>query len=127
MKITKLNYVDVAEKTIENLIEKSRWNRLELTTTQIRNILAMVSEIYNEVLHEEGDKLTEKTQERIQYLKLHVVYSCGREKEVRKFVDEAKIINMIDSVGDNKNQFLLFCKYMEALVAYHRYKGGNDK
>ncbi|MDD3185227.1 MAG: type III-A CRISPR-associated protein Csm2 [Anaerostipes sp.] len=126
VKLDSLNYVETAEKVIFALKENSRKGQLELTTSQIRNILAMVSEIYNEVIHEEGNVLTQKSMERIQYLKLHIIYSAGREVKVKKFVQKAELIKIIESVKDNKDRFLIFCKYMEALVAYHRYYGGND-
>ena len=54
--INKLNYVDHAEKVIETLARDKKGN-IKLTTSKIRNILAMVSEIYNEVVHESGDKV----------------------------------------------------------------------
>lgn len=51
MGINKENYVDQAEQVIKNLMTDRKGN-ITLTTSKIRNILAMVSEIYNEVVHE---------------------------------------------------------------------------
>lgn len=51
MGINKENYVDQAEQVIKNLMTDRKGN-ITLTTSKIRNILAMVSEIYNEVDHE---------------------------------------------------------------------------
>ena len=48
MGINKENYVDQAEQVIKNLMTDRKGN-ITLTTSKIRNILAMVSEIYNEV------------------------------------------------------------------------------
>ena len=57
MGINKENYVDQAEQVIKNLMTDRKGN-ITLTTSKIRNILAMVSEIYNEVVHESGEVLS---------------------------------------------------------------------
>lgn len=124
--INKLNYVDHAEKVIETLARDKKGN-IKLTTSKIRNILAMVSEIYNEVVHESGDKLTVKSQERIQYLRLRITYEAGREADVKDFIDNSELLIMLKKIGESKSKFLLFCRYIEALVAYHRFSGGKDK
>lgn len=124
--INKLNYVDHAEKVIETLARDKKGN-IKLTTSKIRNILAMVSEIYNEVVHESGDKLTVKSQERIQYLRLRITYEAGREADVKDFIDNSELLILLKKIGESKSKFLLFCRYIEALVAYHRFSGGKDK
>ena len=116
MGINKENYVDQAEQVIKNLKTNHKGN-IMLTTSKIRNILAMVSEIYNEVIHESGEVLSSESQERIQYLRLRIVYEAGRETSVKDFVEKAK---------DSKSQFLLFCRYMEALVAYRKFSGRDE-
>lgn len=64
---------------------------------------------------------------RIQYLKLHVIYEAGRDDKVRYFVDRADLIHQIDTIKNQKDRFILFCHYMEALVAYRKYLGGKDE
>lgn len=123
--INKLNYVDHAEKVIETLARDKRGN-IKLTTNKIRNILAMVSEIYNEVVHENGNKLSEKSQERIQYLRLRITYEAGREDDVKDFVDKSELLTLLNKIGESKNKYLLFCRYVEALVAYHKFNGGKE-
>ena len=34
---------------------------------------------------------------------------------------------MLKKIKNDKSEFLLFCRYIEALVAYHRFQGGKDK
>ena len=102
MGINKENYVDQAEQVIKNLMTDRKGN-ITLTTSKIRNILAMVSEIYNEVVHE-----------------------SGRETSVKDFVQKAKILEELKKVKDSKSQFLLFCRYMEALVAYIKFSGRDE-
>ena len=47
MKINKQNYVDEAEHVIKGLIRTDKFgnSKLDLTTSKIRNILSMVSEL----------------------------------------------------------------------------------
>ena len=54
MKINKQNYVDEAERAIQGLIrtDKSGKKKLDLTTSKIRNILSMVSELYTDAQHQ---------------------------------------------------------------------------
>lgn len=124
-KINKQNYVDHAEKVI-NQLKTNKQGNIVLTTSKIRNILAMVSEIYNEVIHETGDVLSPESIERIQYLRLRIVYEAGRESAVRDFVDKSKLLDLLKNVKDSKREFLLFCRYMEALVAYRKFKGKDE-
>ena len=103
MGINKENYVDQAEQVIKNLKTNHKGN-IMLTTSKIRNILAMVSEIYNEVIHESGEVLSSESQERIQYLRLRIVYEAGRETSVKDFVEKAKILEELKKVKDSKSQ-----------------------
>ena len=87
----------------------------------------MVSEIYNDVLIDYNENLSEELQSRIEYLKVRLVYECGREPNIIKpFVNKAGLLELLNGIGDNRDNFLKFAKYMEALVAYHRFHGGRD-
>ena len=125
MVLEKTNYVDMAENVVNNLMRDKK-NHLILTTSKIRNILSMISIIYNEVLHYPSDKLNEDILERLKYLKMRFAYEAGREKAVKDLIEVAKIFEIIDWVGDDKQRCILFCKYMESIVAYHKFNGGKD-
>ena len=132
MKITEENYVDEAERAIQDLRKsKDKWGNstFRLTTSQIRNLLAMSSDIYNEVSRQNCDKLDSKIVSRIEYLRVRFVYECGRDtmnNSIKPFVDRADLLNMLKNIGNSKAAFVLFNRYMEALVAFHRYYGGKD-
>lgn len=129
MRINKLNYVAEAEKVMNGLgVKKPNADKMQfnLTTSKIRNILAMVSEIYNDTVHEEESMLSEEMRGRVQYLKMRVAYEAGRDRTVEDFVKKAYILEIINEIGTSKENLILFCHYMEALVAYHRFLGGND-
>lgn len=126
VKLTKANYVDEAEKVVKNLRERGH-GKIKLTTSKIRNLLSMVSTIYNEVIHYEGEQLNDDLVERIQYLKMRFAYEAGRERSVKEFVEIASIFDILSGVGRDKEKCILFCKYMEGIVAYHKYYGGRDR
>lgn len=126
------NYVDVAEKVILSLKEKGRPNKrtgekeLLLTTSKIRNLLAMTADIYNEVVNQKDSVLSENMCSRIAYLRVRFIYESGRDNNVKDFVLQSKALDILKSIGNSKKNYILFCRYMESLVAFHRYYGGKD-
>lgn len=128
-KLNKLNFADEAEKVIISLQEEDRQGkkRIRVTTSKIRNLLAMSNNLYNQMLKEPSKTMSQELQSNIQYFKMKVAYEAGRERSVEEFVKNAHLIDHINDVGDSKEKLLLFCKYMESLVAYHRFHGGKDR
>lgn len=120
--IDALTYVDTAESVMQKIMEE----KSGLTTSKIRNILAMVSEIYNDARRSRTKVLDEKMRSRIQYLRLHIAYEAGRDNDVRAFVQKAGILGILKDIGTDREKLRTFCHYMEALVAYHRYYGGRE-
>lgn len=120
-------YVEKAEQVILNLKREMGGNYDKFSTTKIRNILSMITEIYNDVLNEEDETLSSNIQSRIERLKVRLIYECGREPDVVKpFVEKAGLIQIISGIGSSKTKFNELSRYMEALVAYHRYYDGKD-
>ena len=126
MKINALNYVDVAESVILALKNENN-GRLALTTSKIRGLLSMTASIYTDVQRNRSETLSEELQSRVQYLRMRVAYEAGRDPVVKKFVIKAELLEQLSNIRADKESLLLFCRYMEAMVAYHRYHGGNDK
>lgn len=127
MKLENATYVEKAEKVIQDLIRDAGNVRDPLlTTSKIRNILSMTSDIYNDVLTCKEETLGADIQNRISYLKVRIVYESGREDKVKRFVEKAELLACINEIKGKRSQYLLFSRYMEALVAYHRYYGGKD-
>jgi len=127
MKLTEENYVGIAEQAIKELCsEKDQKGRLvgPVTTSKIRNLLAMTSDIYNDVVNSQSDKLNAEIIGRINYMKIRFIYEAGREPKVKKLVDKAKILEQIKG---SRDQYILFSRYMEALVAYRKFYGGRDE
>ena len=127
MNLTKTNYVEEAEKVVLTL-GKDKNGQFSLTTSKIRNLLTMISSIYNDVLHIGSEQLNDDIVERLQYLKMRFAYEAGRNgnSSVKDLVEKAKIWSVINSIGRDKQKCIIFCRYMEAIVAYHKFYGGRD-
>ena len=130
-KLTQTNYVDLAEKVIVKEIVRNpkRHNNIVLTTSKIRNLLSLTNTLYNDVIHLTEETLSAEILGKIQYLRLRFVYEAGRdtdrEKSVKDFIEKADIIKHLQRI-ETRSDLLLFCRYMEALVAYHKFNGGRD-
>lgn len=130
MKLTEENYVKQAEKAMLTICNKTdrRGNPVKpVTTSKIRNLLAMTADIYNEVVNQPGETLSAEIKGQINYMKIHFIYSAGREPKVKELLEEADILTHIDEIGDSRMQYILFSRYMEALVAYRKFRGGKDE
>lgn len=129
MMINDQNFVDEAEKAIielKNLKNKNGKAVAMVTTSKIRNLLAMSADIYNEVLSEQADKLSPDICSRIEYLRVRFLYEAGREQAVRNFVEKTGILDVLRSVNGSKKKYIMFNRYLESLVAFHRYYGGKE-
>lgn len=126
-KLTQTNYVDLAEKVIVKDLERDKRGNFRLTNSKIRNLLSLVNNLYTDVACTGGsdEKLSETIEGKIQYIRLRFVYEAGREKSVKDFVEKADIIKHLQRI-ETRSDLLLFCRYMEALVAYHKFNGGRD-
>ena len=114
-------YVAKAEKAINECrkVTNSRGKVEMITTSQIRNLLAMTADIYNQVMLSMNDVLSEEITGRIAYLKIRFIYEMGRDSKMKTFAQQAEILKAIDEIGNSKQKYILFSRYMEALVAYH--------
>ena len=126
LKFTDESYVDEARKIIGIFKEeKFKVNKNILTNTQLRNLLAMTSAVYDEARNNGFDSVNEK----IAYLKVQFIYQSGRNTAVKAFIEVAQLVELVDMIRDFKelDDLLRFCHYMEALIAYFKYYGGSDK
>ena len=129
--LTEDNYVELAEKAIDELIQtsqaKNNGREKILTTSKIRNLLAMTADIYNDVILSMEEELPADVRERINYLKVRFIYESGRvnNDDVKKLVNTADILRHLQDIGNSRKRYLLFSRYMEALVAYQKYLAGD--
>lgn len=126
--------VTEAEKAIEGLKYKDKNNRdrIDVTTSQIRKFLTAVNVVRNKVdlykaKNKGAESLSKELTAEIKFLKVNLLYQAGRTVAVKQFMIISKLDVIIDSIGDSLARFVKFTKYVEALVAYHKFLGGKDK
>ena len=122
-------YVDKAEEIIEGLCHKrdDRGNIIPLvTTSKIRNILAIAADIYDKMMQSNSDEFGNELASRIEYLRVRMIYEAGRDKSVKAFIYDANLLKYAKTIGNDKKKYQLFYHYLEALIAFHRYKGAKE-
>ena len=128
-KLNRLNFADIAEKVMLSMqTEDRRGNKvIKFTTSKIRNMLTMVNGLYNDLLKNRDEILSDDLKGTIQYIKMRFAYEAGREKNVKEFIEKANLMKYLDDIGDSREKAMIFCNYMEALVAYHKYHDGKNR
>lgn len=127
-------YVMAAEDRIKSL-KRGKDNKFGLTTSQLRKFLSMIvslkQKVEQEVRKNHSDTLSADLKMEIYFLKVMISYQAGREQGyghyIQDFIDKTEVIKFIEEIEDDAQKFRIFCKYVEALVAYHKYYGGKDK
>lgn len=121
-KLDKKAYVDLAEKVIAELPRDNRdANKIQLSTNQIRNVLSLINELYDMVRTDTEKVLSDDVQSHIQYVKMKIIYAAGKDNAVKTFLEKSLLISYLNGIGDSRDDLILVCHYMEALVAYHRF------
>lgn len=133
------NIVDKAELAIKSIRKPNKKNHdklvIELKTNQIRKILTAVNILKNKVdiykiANPQAKKLDEELQMEIEFLRVNIAYQIGREKGkenlVREFVEKADLLKMVKNINGDIKAFENFCRYIEALVAFHKFYGGQE-
>ena len=118
------DYVDAAEAVIRQHSQGGK----PITTSKIRNLLSMVSDIYNEEILSNEPQLRPESRSGLTMLRIRMVYEAGRDQQtVGRFLREAKLLEYIKGIGNDRAKLIDFAHYMEALVAYHRYLIGGKE
>lgn len=130
-----IDYFNQVEKdyatTAENAIKNIKTNSLP-STSSIRNILALINNVSMKVANCQENALPQDVMNDISYLKVRLAYIYGRGQADRRlqstsdFIDRTKLLELLLCV-DTKKKYEIFAKYVEALIAYHKYYGGKDK
>ena len=122
-----------AENVINLLKHPNRMGDLVITlkTNQIRKFLTAVNITANKVSiyrskYPQNKQLSDELADEIRYLQVKLVYQAGRDKVVKDFIDKAELLTLVKGIGNSIVKFEEFCRYVEALVAYHKYYGGKD-
>ncbi|HZJ83116.1 MAG TPA: type III-A CRISPR-associated protein Csm2 [Clostridia bacterium] len=131
---TNEDYVDKAERLMAELHKV-------ITTSKIRDLLSQVNELYNDIILDPQEILEDKYVEAIRHLRVKMIYDAGRDRQerlygserndprfrdgkIKYFFDQTGLLNMVGEIGSSRKKFLEYCRYFEALVAYHKFYGG---
>ena len=108
-------------KTVEELVKENKNNMV--TTTQLRQLLSnsviVKNKISSNVLKKE-DKLSDKLLNDVKYLLIKHTYQCGRESKVKEFDKKFEISEKLKKIK-TKEDFDIFYRYLEEIVAYVKY------
>lgn len=113
------DYLDQAEEIMRNNVKG-------ITTSKIRRLYSLVIEIYNrENLRTESD-LDPQSIADINMARVRFAYECGRDSNVKRFIEKTHLLEYMKGIGSSRTDFIKFARYMEALIAYHKYFGGSE-
>ena len=126
------NYVDEAERIMRALISSGT----TVTTSKIRNLLSLVTDIYNDESIRTEDKLKPDSVVKLNLMRVRVAYEYGRDNgdsvgkdkvyPMREFITQAHLREYLKGISTDRADLIRFAHYMEALVAFHRYLGGKE-
>lgn len=126
--------VDLADKVMKKLstaTDKSGKPSM-VTTSQLRRFLTAVNTVTGKVEQYQNEtselgKLSADLAAQVKFLKVKLAYQIGRQgKVVADFAKEADLMAAIDSIGSDAKKYEEFARYVEALVAFHKFYGGKD-
>ena len=122
------NYADAAEEVIKGLIHTNKYGKevIDISTSKIRRLFSLVIPTLNKERLRVGTELAPESRQALMMARVRTAYEAGRNDTVKNFVTSAKLMEYIKDIGGNREKFLKFAHYMEALVAWHRYYGGKE-
>ena len=115
-------YVDEAERIMRSLMSQPK----KVTTSKIRNLLSLVTDIYNTENIRTEEKLLPESIVKLNLMRVRVAYECGRDDTVKSFVAQTNLLEYLKGISTDRADLIRFAHYMEALVAFHRYFGGKE-
>ena len=120
------------DKTVRDKFGKEK-RVPKLTNSQIRKFLTAVNVVKNKVdmfwaKNNDAVSLPDELVTEIKFLKVNIVYQAAKDNTgaVKSFTMVTNLDKIINDIGNDANKFNKFCKYVEALVAFHKFYGGRD-
>ena len=108
-------------KTVEKLVKENKDNMV--TTTQLRQLLSNSVIVKNKIsskILKKKDKLSDALLNDVKYLLIKHTYQCGRESKVKEFDKKFEISEKLKKIK-TKEDFDIFYRYLEEIVAYVKY------
>ena len=121
------DYVKQAETVMKKLRKPNparKWK--PVTTTKIRNLFSLVVDVCSEEERRSESTLRNESVARLKRMYVRAVYEFGRDDETKEFIKEAKLLEHLKWIENDRERLIRFTRYMEALIAFHRYFGGKE-
>lgn len=109
----------------EDVIQQGNWSR-GITTSKIRRLFSLLTEIYNTENLRTGDTLAPESVYQLRLAQIRMLYEAGRDRAVKSFLEKARLVEYLKDIGSSRTKLLHYFHYMEALVAYHKFYGGRE-
>lgn len=118
---------DIANEFVKSKLFQNE--KALITKSQIRKFLSAVNCLENKISSCDKELKPEIANE-IKYLKVKLAYQVGREQS--KYAKSGlknlyyEIEPLISQIGTSKDNYTKVARYIEAIVAYHKFYGGKD-
>lgn len=119
------DYVEQAETVMKELCKPSP-DRKPVTTTKVRNLFSLVVDVCSEEERRSESMLRNESVARLKRMYVRAVYEFGRDDATKEFIKEAKLLEHLKWIENDRERLIRFTRYMEALIAFHRYFGGKE-
>ena len=126
--LTSANYAKIAENLVRKRSDRNGksvgWSngRRNLSTSKLRSIYSLITNVYTRVNTPQD---FDKYKSDLQYIKVKMAYESGRDEVVKDFLKNTGLMALLDHIK-NYDQFILYCRYSESLVAFFKFYGGKD-
>ncbi len=136
--------VELARSVMDELRKRTdKYGKPDMvTTSQVRKFLTAVNTVTGKIEqyqneHGEERTLSQELVAQVKFLKVKLAYQIGRAdknpkgkasdyEKISDFEKKADLMAAIDSIGNDVKKYEEFARYVEALVAFHKYYGGKD-
>ena len=113
------------KKGPEKIWHSNKAGQNALSSSQMRNIFGEIKRI-EMLAGKKGDRWKESAEVDFWLLKPKLAYSASRSKHWNKIQHLAKVLDEAHSQVKTWKQFKNFSQFVEGILAYHKYYGGND-
>ena len=121
------DFADAAEAVVKSLqYERNGRLVIDITNTKLRRLFSLIIPVFNKERLRSDEKLMQESRQALMMARVRMAYEAGRDGSVKDFIAKAKLMEYVKGVGDDREEFIRFAHYMEALVAWHRYYGDKD-
>ena len=120
------DYVDAAEDIILSYVQQGKDQKC-ITTSKLRGLMTFTSSIYNNELRRTDARMSPESLSQVNQMRIRAAYEYGRDNATKDFIEKAHLMQHLKWLAENhaqsRTEALDFARYMEALVAYHRFYG----